>query len=101
MHDNHTEGEEITVEGLIEEQRRLAGSSSHFEQVVGTLFVAGVLKRKLAALSDQALGHLMFEYVLDELGIFSPELTVCQVATERLTHSSPVLAKNVKEDFTR
>jgi hypothetical protein len=90
--------EDSSVEALIEEQRRLARSCNHFEQVIGTLFVAGVLKRKLAGLPNEALGHLMFEFVSDELGVFSPELTICQAATERLLNSSPLLVKNSKEN---
>lgn len=87
------------MEALIEEQRSLARSSNHFEQVIGTLFVAGVLKRKLAGLPNEALGHLMFEFVSDELGVFSPELTICQEATERLLNPSPVLVQSKKENF--
>lgn len=86
------------VEALVEEQRRLARSNNHFEQVIGTLFVAGVLKRKLAGLPNEALGHLMFEFMSDELGVFSPELTICQAATERLINSSPLQVKLSKEN---
>lgn len=92
-------GEEtISVEGLIEEQRRLSGSENPFDRVVGTLCVAGLLKRKLAGLTDPAVGQLMFDQVLDELTLFSPAMTICQVATERLLHSSPVPVKNTKEN---
>ena len=90
--------ENSSLAALIEEQRRLARSKNRFEQVIGTLFVAGVLKRKLAGSSNEALGHLMFEFVLDELGVFSPELTICQAATERLLNFSPVLVKTTKEN---
>ena len=46
MHDYGAE-EDISVEGLIEEQRRLSRSKNPFERVVGTLCVAGVLKQDL------------------------------------------------------
>jgi hypothetical protein len=90
--------EEISVESLIEEQRRLSGSKNPFERVVGTLYVAGLLKRKLGVLPNEALGHLMFEFVSDVLGVFSPELTICQVATERLLNSSPLQVTNSTEE---
>ena len=93
--------EKISVDGLIEEQRRLSASESPFERVVGTLCVAGLLKRKLAGLTDAAVGQLMFDLVLDELALFSPAMTICQVATERLLHSSPVPAKNTKENLNQ
>ena len=84
VHDYYGEEEEISVEGLIEEQRRLARSKTFFEKVVGTLWVAGLLKERLAALTDEAVGQLMFDHVCNEMNVFSPELTICEVATERL-----------------
>ena len=89
------------MEELIEAQRRLSVSKNPFERVIGTLWVAGLLKRRLAALSDAAVGQLMFDYVWNDLRVFSPELTICEVATERLLHSSPVPVKSAKERLTR
>ena len=80
--------EDISVEGLIEEQRKLAHSTNPFERVVGTLCVVGLLKQRLAALPDEALGQLMFDYVWNDRSVFSPELTICEVATERLIESA-------------
>ena len=54
MHDYYSEEEEISVEGLIEEQRRLSASKNPFERVVGTLCVAGLLKERLAALTRRS-----------------------------------------------
>ena len=39
------------MEGLIEAQRRLSVSKNQFEQVIGTLCVAGLLKQRLAAVT--------------------------------------------------
>ena len=75
---------EISVQSLIEAQRKLSISRNHFERVVGSLFVAGLLQERLSALSDHELGQLMFDYVSDDMNVFSPELAICQVATERL-----------------
>jgi hypothetical protein len=91
----------VSVEGLIEEQRRLSASKNPFERVVGTLCVAGLLMQRLAALSDEAVGQLMFDYVWNDMNVFSPELTICEVATERLLHSSPAIVKSAKERLTR
>ena len=101
MHDYCCGEEGISVEGLIDTQRRLSASKNPFERVIGTLCVAGLLKRRLAALSDAAVGQLMFDYVWNDIHVFSPELTICEVATDRLLHSSPVLVKSAKERLTR
>ena len=101
MHDYRSGEERISVEGLIDTQRRLSASKNPFERVIGTLCVAGLLKRRLAALSDAAVGQLMFDYVWNDMHVFSPELTICQVATDRLLHSSPVPVKSAKERLTR
>ena len=45
------------------------------------------------------IGRLMSTYVLDDMNVFGPELTICQAATERLLHSSPTLVKNEKENL--
>jgi hypothetical protein len=86
--DYYSGEEEISVEGLIEEQRRLSASKNPFERVVGTLCVAGLLKERLAALPDEAVGQLMFDYVWNDMNVFSPELTICEVASERLLEST-------------
>ena len=86
------------MEGLIEAQRRLSVSKNKFEQVIGTLYVAGLLKQRLAELPNDAIGHLM-EFVSNELGAFSPELVICVAAIERLFRPSPVLVRSEKENL--
>lgn len=83
--------EETSIEGLIEQQRRLACSDNPFERVFGSLLVAGLLKQKLALLTNEAVGQLMFDVVWSVLDVFSPELTICQAATERLCNSASVV----------
>jgi len=92
--------EETTTEGLIEQQRRLACSDNPFERVFGSLLVAGLLKQKLALLSNDAVGRLMFDVVWNVLDVFSPELTICQAATERLRNSYS-LVKTTKENLSQ
>lgn len=98
MHDCYSQEEEITVEGLIEEQRRLSASKNPFERVVGTLCVAGLLKERLTASSDAAIGQLMLDYVWNELNLLQPESVIVEIASERLLHTSPVLVKSEKEN---
>jgi len=93
--------EDISVERVIEAQKRLSASKNPFERVVGTLCVAGLLKQRLAALPDKAVGQLMFDYVWNSMNVFSPELTICEVATERLLQPSSVLGKSAKERLTQ
>lgn len=101
MHDYQNGEEEVSVEELIETQRRLSASKNQFERVVGTLCVVGQLRQRLAVLPDEAVGHLMFDYVWNDMNVFSPELTICEIATERLLHSSPVLVTSPKARLTR
>ena len=101
MTDYYSQEETISVEGLIDEQRRLARAEDRFERVVGSLVASGLLKQRLVALTDVAVGQLMSDYVCDEMNVFGPELTICQEATERLLHPSPVLVKSVKENLNR
>ena len=101
MHAHYSGDEKISVEGLIEEQRRLARSKTFFEKVVGTLCVAALLKEKLAALTDAAVGQLMIDHVWSELNLLGPESVIVEVASERLFHPSPVLVKSVKENINR
>lgn len=80
-----------SVETLIEAQRRCSVSPKPFERVVGSLLMAARLQKKLAVLSDSAIGHLMIDYIWNELNLFSPEMVICKVATLRLIDSSSVV----------
>ncbi len=67
---------------------------------MGSLLMAARLQRKLAALSDSAIGHLMLAHVWNDLNLLGPEMTICQVATERLLNSSSVV-KTKKENLSQ
>jgi hypothetical protein len=82
--DYYCREEKISVEDLIEAQRRLSVSTNPFERVVGSLCVAWLLRRRLAALPDRAIGHLMFKCVSNETHCLSPSMTILGVATDRL-----------------
>lgn len=73
---------------LIEAQRILSNSEQRFERVVGTLFLAGMLKERLARLTDRQVGQLMFDFVWNQLSVLDPEMTICQHATQRLFRSA-------------
>lgn len=91
---------DISIDALIREQRSLASSKNPFERVVGSLLVAARLKQSLAAPTDAEVGQLMFERVWNVMDVFSPETTICQVATERLLNSSSVV-KTTKENVSQ
>jgi len=99
MNHNHRI-EETSIEALIEQQRRLASSKNPFERVIGSLLVAGLLKQRLALLPNETVGRLMFSVVWNVMDVFSPELAICQVATERLLNSSSAV-KTTRENLNR
>ena len=82
--DDHHEAETMSIEGLIRLQRMLARSRNPFERVVASFCVAGLLRQRLGALPNQAVGQLMFDCVWNELNLLSPEMAICSEATERL-----------------
>jgi len=92
--------EETSIEALIEEQRRLACSNIPFERVIGSLLAAGLLKQRLALISDEAVGQLMFDLVWNVIDVSSPEMAICQVATERLLKLLPH-CQTVKENVSQ
>jgi hypothetical protein len=77
----------LDVHGLIEAQRMLAQSKHPFAQIVCVLWINGSLKRRLARLTDRQIAQLMFDYVWDDLIVFSPAAAICEHATERLFRS--------------
>ena len=77
----------LDVHGLIQAQRMLAESKHPYVQVVGTLWVAGTLKERLARLADRQVGQLLWDHVLDELTLFGPDATICEHAVQRLMRS--------------
>jgi len=92
--------EETSIEGLIEQQRRLACSENPFERVFGSLLVAALLKQTLASLPNETVGQLMFDVVWNVMDVFSPEMAICQAATERLLNSSSAV-KTTKENLSQ
>jgi hypothetical protein len=96
---HYSEEETISVEVLIEEQRRLARSKNPFERVIGTLFVAAILKERLIRLPNSTISRLLTDYVWSNLNLLGPESVLVETASERLRHPFPVLVKSAKENL--
>lgn len=85
--DAHYSGEdESSVEALIEEQRRLARSKNPFVRVVGTLFVAAILKERLIRLPNCTISRLLTAYFWSDLNLLGPESVIVEIVSERLRH---------------
>jgi hypothetical protein len=80
--------EEISVEGLIEEQRKLAHYKNPFERVVGSLCISAILKNQLMGLSNCSIGRLMTDHVWGQLNLLGPESVIVEIASERLLESA-------------
>jgi hypothetical protein len=93
--------EEISVDVLIEEQRKLARSKNPFERVVGSLCIGAILKKQLVGLPNSAISQLMTDHIWSQMNLLGPESVIVEIASERLLHSSPVLVKNTKENHNR
>ena len=86
-----TQTTESSIKKLIEMQRRYSVSSNSFERVVGTMLIAARLRKFLSVLPDDAIAQLLFDRVWNAMDVFSPEMTICQEATERLLNSCSVV----------
>jgi len=76
--------EEISGEGLIQEQRSLARSKNPFEQVVGSLLIGAILKKELVGLPNSTISQLLTDYIWSDLNFLEPESVIVEIASERL-----------------
>jgi hypothetical protein len=97
---NYSGEDEISVEGLIEDQRKLAHSKNPIERVVGSLCIAAILQKQLMVLPNSTIGRLITDYVWIDLNLLGPESVIVEIASERLLHPSSVV-KSVKENPTK
>ena len=74
--------EELSVGGLFEYHRKVAGSHDLLERLK-VLWVAVQLRERLELCSDHEIGDLLL-LVRDVFGLFSPEYAVCEFARRRL-----------------
>jgi hypothetical protein len=76
--------ENITVDALIEEQRRLSASKNPFERAVGSLCIAAILKEQLVGLPNSAISQLLTDHIWSQLNVLGPESVMVEIASERL-----------------
>jgi len=81
--DDYGEGE-ISVDVLIEEQRKLAHSTNPFERVVGSICIGAILKERLVGLPNSIIGQLLTDHIWSELNLLGPESVIVEIASERL-----------------
>ena len=87
MPDDYGE-KEISVDVLIEEQRRLTHSKNSFERVVGSLCIGAILKEQLAGLPNSTISQLMTDHIWCQLNLLGPESVIVEIASERLLDSA-------------
>jgi hypothetical protein len=81
---HHSGENKISVEYIIEEQRRLARSPKPFERVVGSLCIGAILKERLVGLPNSTIGRVLTDHVWSDLNLLGPESVIVEVASERL-----------------
>ena len=95
--------EEISVDVLIEEQRKLAHSTNPFEQVVGSLCVAAILKERLVGLPNSTISQLLTDQIWSQLNLLGPESVIVEIASERLIekHGTSLVCPECGAEFWR
>jgi hypothetical protein len=76
--------EEISVDVLIEEQRKLAYSTNPFEQVVGSICIGAILKERLVGLPNSTISQLLTDHIWSQLNLLGPESVIVEIASKRL-----------------
>ena len=88
MHANYTDEDEISVEGLIGEQRKHAHSKNPIERVVGSLCIGAILKERLVGLPNSTISQLLTDQIWGQLNLLGPESVIVEIASERLLESA-------------
>ena len=83
MDDDYGE-EEISVEVIIEEQRRLARSPNLIERVLGSLCIGAILKERLVGSPNSTIGQLLTDHIWSHLNLLGPESVIVEIASKRL-----------------
>ena len=84
MRAHHSRENKISVEGLIEDQRRLSASTNPFERVMGSLCIGEILKEQLVGLPNTAISQLLTDHIWSNLNLLGPESVIVEIASERL-----------------
>ncbi len=96
------DSQQPTIRTLIETQSRLFQSKNTLRRF-GALVVAGVLDKRLTELRDKQIGQLVFDFVLRDLVMGTPEMTICHHAVVRLTRSTVgrISAEEIEQQYER
>jgi hypothetical protein len=73
----------LTIQQLIQEQRRRLLLSNPVERLAAALLIPAALRRQLNKLEDRSLAELLNDEVGAHLSAFGPELTICDEAMRR------------------
>ena len=84
MHPYYSGEDEISVDGLIEAQRRLSHSKNPCERVVGSLCISAILKNQLIGLPNSTISQLLTDHIWSQLNLLGPESVIVEIASERL-----------------
>jgi hypothetical protein len=74
----------LTIQELIEEQRRRLRSANPAERLAAALLIPSVLAKRLRLLGDPQLAQLLEDEVWSRMNLLAPESTICLVAADRL-----------------
>jgi hypothetical protein len=77
-------GKIVTIQELMEEQRRRVRSRDPAERFAAALLLPAELAKRLRTVSSFHLGELLEHEVCSNLNLLAPELPVCAEAAERL-----------------
>ncbi len=92
MHANYSDEDEISVESLIEEQRKHAHSKNPIERVVGLLCIGAILKERLVGLPNSTISQLMIDHIWCQMNLLGPESVIVEIASQRLLESAIAIA---------
>jgi hypothetical protein len=74
----------MTIEELMEEQRRRVRSSDPAERFAAALLLPAELAKRLRTVSSLRLGELLEHEVCSNMSILAPEAPICMEAAQRL-----------------
>jgi hypothetical protein len=74
----------VTIQELIEEQRRRLRSANPAERLAAVLLIPSVLVKRLRLLRDPQLGQLLEDEVWSRMNLLAPESAICLAAADRL-----------------
>jgi hypothetical protein len=74
----------MTIQELMEEQRRRVHSSDPAERFAAALLLPAEVSRRLRFLTDFQVGRLLEHEVCSNMSLLAPEAPICMEAAQRL-----------------